>query len=61
MGFEQIENTVVCKRCGVETEIDDIGKDESCNPIPLESAIDSNYVVIPVKNLLKDMYIWTDY
>lgn len=61
MGFEQVENTVVCKRCGVETEIDDIGKNESCNPIPLEVTIDSKYVIIPVKSFLKDMYIWTDY
>ncbi len=60
-GFEQFGNTVVCRRCGVETEIDDIGKDESCNPIPLESVINSGYVIIPIQNFLRDMYIWTDY
>ena len=60
-GFEQIGTTVVCKRCGVETEIDDIGEDVSCNPIPLGHSLDSGDVVIPVANFLKDRYIWTDY
>lgn len=61
IGFEQVGDKIVCRRCGVETEINDIGKDESCNPIPLETAINSKYVVIQVKNFRKDMYIWTDY
>lgn len=61
MGFEQHGNTLVCKRCGVEAEIDAIGNDESCNPIPLAYTLDPPYVIIPVNNFLKDMYIWTDY
>ncbi|MBI2548997.1 DUF2318 domain-containing protein [Candidatus Woesearchaeota archaeon] len=61
MGFEQVADTIVCKRCGVETAIDDIGTDESCNPIPLAFVLYSQEVIIPVKNFLKDGYIWTDY
>ena len=61
MGFEQFEDTLVCRRCGVETEIDDIGKDVSCNPIPLESKVDSGYVIIKVDSFSKDIKIWTDY
>lgn len=60
-GFEQVGDTLVCRRCYVETAIDDIGKDESCNPIPLDVTIGADGVIIPTSLFLKDMYIWTDY
>ncbi len=61
MGFEQIGTTVVCQRCGVGMEIDEIGEDAGCNPIPLESFRDGDEIVIPLESFLKDIRIWTEY
>lgn len=53
-GFAQVgtDAIVACKRCGVETEVSDIGTDIACHPIPLISTHVGQTIVIDEAALL---------
>jgi len=51
-GFYQKGPNVICKNCASAINIPTIGQPGGCNPIPLESKVESSEVLIPASKLL---------
>jgi FTR1 family protein len=51
-GYYQKGPNVICKNCASAINIPTIGQPGGCNPIPLESRVDGDQVVIPANKLL---------
>jgi len=51
-GYYQKGPNVMCKNCASAINIPTIGEQGGCNPIPLESKIDGEQIVIPADRLL---------
>jgi len=51
-GYYQKGPNVICKNCASAINIPTIGQQGGCNPIPLESRVDGDQVVIPADKLL---------
>ena len=51
-GYYQKGPNVICKNCASAINIPTIGQPGGCNPIPLESKVEGDQVVIPAEKLL---------
>ena len=51
-GYYQKGSNVICKNCASAINIPTIGQQGGCNPIPLESKVDGDQIVIPADKLL---------
>ena len=51
-GYYQKGPNVICKNCASAINIPTIGQQGGCNPIPLESKVDGDQIVIPADKLL---------
>jgi len=51
-GYYQKGPNVICKNCSSAINIPTIGQPGGCNPVPLESKVEGDQVVIPAEKLL---------
>lgn len=51
-GYYQKGPNVICKNCASAIYVPSIGSEGGCNPIPLESKLEGDQVVIPAEKLL---------
>ncbi|MCU1275162.1 MAG: hypothetical protein JWO48_2593, partial [Bryobacterales bacterium] len=51
-GYYQKGPFVICKNCASAINIPTIGQPGGCNPVPLESKVEGDQVVIPAEKLL---------
>lgn len=51
-GYFERDGQVVCKRCDVVMNINTIGFQGGCNPIPLEYTVENGSIVIPVQAVI---------
>jgi FTR1 family protein len=51
-GYYQKGANVICKNCASAINIPTIGQPGGCNPIPLQSAVEGDHLVIPADKLL---------
>jgi len=51
-GYYQKGPNVICKNCASAINIPTIGQRGGCNPVPLESKVDGDQIVIPADKLL---------
>ena len=52
-GYYQSGRNVMCKNCASAINIPTIGQQGGCNPIPLESSVQGEQLVIPAAKLLE--------
>jgi high-affinity iron transporter len=57
-GYRQEGNNAICRNCGAEIPISELGKTGGCNPIPVPTSMDSGDLVIQASDLSQSIPVF---